>query len=196
MRDLRLWLGAAVLGLAFAAVSAKLPAEARTKSGVQPTGEASTGPVIADFGPVFEVASPDFETDLERDYRAVFDVARSRGEEGELNPLIVTVARFLNMHARAGVPEDRLEAALVLHGSAGKDALSNRAFQKRFGRDNPNARLLRKLHESGVKIVLCGQTAASRGFEGDELAEPVELALSAMTALVSLQADGFRLIAF
>ena len=196
MRELRLWLGAAVVGLAFAAVSAKLPAEARTKGGGQPTGKASTGPVIADFGPVFEVASPDFETDLERDYRAVFDVARSGGEKGETNPSIVTVARFLNMHARAGVPEDRLEAALVLHGSAGKDALSHRAFRERFGRDNPNARLVRELHESGVKIILCGQTAASRGFERDELAEPVELALSAMTALVSLQADGFRLIAF
>ena len=162
----------------------------------QPRPGASMGPVVAEYGPVFEVASPDFATELERDYRAVFDVARSPEQGDGANPSIVTVARFLNMHAQAGVPQARLRAALVLHGAAGKDALHDLAYRQRFGRSNPNAPLIDKLHESGVRIILCGQTAASRGFERGELAEPVELALSAMTALVALQRDGFELIAF
>jgi len=38
------------------------------------------------------------------------------------------------------------------------------------------------------------QTAASSGFEREEIADPVEVALSAMTALVTLQRDGYALI--
>jgi intracellular sulfur oxidation DsrE/DsrF family protein len=58
------------------------------------------------------------------------------------------------------------------------------------------AALLAALQERGVRVVLCAQTAPSRGFERDQLASGVELALSAMTALVTLQAEGYALIAF
>jgi intracellular sulfur oxidation DsrE/DsrF family protein len=47
-----------------------------------------------------------------------------------------------------------------------------------------------------VKIYLCGQTAAYRGFSVEELNPVVSMALSAMTAHVRLQAEGFTLIPF
>ena len=58
------------------------------------------------------------------------------------------------------------------------------------------APLLEELSRAGVRVVLCGQTAASRGLPRDGLARPVEVALSAMTALVLLQDEGYRLIPF
>lgn len=157
---------------------------------------ATKGPVVTDYGPVFEVAAPDFETPREHDYKAVFDVASAPPETDRVHPSIETVARFLNMHANAGVPRSRLHAALVLHGNAGKYALSHAAYRERFGTDNPSLKLIEELRAAGVRVILCGQTAASRGFERDALAEPVELALSAMTALVVLQQEGYALIAF
>ena len=163
--------------------------------GVQ-TSAAKKGPVIADFGPVYEVPAPDFETPVDHDYRVVFDVAAAPAEPDQLAPSIETVARFLNMHARAGVPPGRLQAAIVLHGGAAKYALEQEAYQKRFDTANPNLALLSALDAAGVRVILCGQSAASRGFGRDELAVPVELALSAMTALIVLQKDGYQLIAF
>ena len=56
--------------------------------------------------------------------------------------------------------------------------------------------LLAALDEAGVEIYLCGQTAVHRGLPPDELAPQVQLALSAMTVLVTLQAEGYALIAF
>lgn len=158
--------------------------------------EPVTGPVIEGEGPVFEIVAPDFATPTDRDLSAVFDVASSPDAKDRLNPSIVTVARYLNMHARAGVPVERLRAALVLHGGAGKDALDDDAYRERFGVPNPNLPLLRDLRAQGVRVVLCGQTAGFREFGRAELAEPVELALSAMTALVTLQQDGYALIPF
>lgn len=165
-------------------------------SGLTETIEATKGPVVSDFGPVYDVPGPDFETPLDRNYRVVFDVSKAPQEPGRINPSIETAARFLNMHARAGVSQQKLHVAIVLHGGAGKYALQNASYKSRFGDDNPNLALIRDLRSASVRVILCGQTAASRGFERSELAEPVELALSAMTALVTLQQDGYQLIAF
>ena len=166
------------------------------RADAQALGTPSRGPVIADFGAVFDVPSPDFATPTDLTYRVVFDVARSADQPGSVNPSIETLARFLNMHGRAGVPRERMQLALVLHGAAGKDALDDAGYRARFGTDNPNLPLLKALEGAGVKMYLCGQTAMSRGFPRAELAPQVQMALSAMTALVSLQEQGYRLIAF
>jgi intracellular sulfur oxidation DsrE/DsrF family protein len=46
--------------------------------------------------------------------------------------------------------------------------------------------------QHGAQLVLCGQTAGSRGVRRDELIPGVKVAISAMTALNVLQADGYR----
>ena len=159
-------------------------------------GSPRTGPVIEAFGPVYDVDSPDFVTPTGMTYRAVFDVALSPEAADQLNPRIESLARFLNLQARAGVKPEQLKLALVVHGAAGKDMLSTAAYKSRFGVDNPNAPLLAALQASGVRVILCGQTAAHRGFSRQDLAPGVQIAASAMTALVVLQSEGYELIAF
>lgn len=159
-------------------------------------GSARPGPAIERFGPVYDIDSPDFATPTGSVYRAVFDVAPSPEANDQLNPRIESLARFLNMHARAGVKPEQMKLALVVHGAAGKDMLSSAAYKSRFGVENPNAPLLAALRAQGVRVLLCGQTAVHKGFAREELAPGVELALSAMTALVALQADGYELISF
>jgi intracellular sulfur oxidation DsrE/DsrF family protein len=162
----------------------------------QALAEATTGPFIERFGPVYPVANPDFATARDVEYRAVFDVSIGAPSPDGVNARIETLARFLNMHGQSGVPLENMKLALVLHGTAGKDALSDRAYEARYGLDNPNLPLLEALKRAGVEIYLCGQTAVHRGLRREELADPVEVALSAMTVLVTLQAGGYQLIAF
>jgi intracellular sulfur oxidation DsrE/DsrF family protein len=159
-------------------------------------GTPTTGPVVADFGPVFEVPEAEFPLDPEANYWAVFDVAQSEGDPAERNRRLESAARYLNMHARSGVDPRRMRVALVVHGGAGKDLLDDGAYRERHGVGNPNTALLTALDQAGVEIYLCGQTAAARNLPADSLAGPVTMALSAMTVLVALQNDGYRLIAF
>lgn len=180
------------LSLMLLALTAALPG----RLAAQALGTPGKGPVIQQFGPVFDIPSPDLKTPLDATYRVVFDVASAADAPDAVNPRMEGVARFLNMHARAGVPRERMQLALVLHGAAGKDALDNDAYRKRFGVDNPNVPLLKALGDAGVQVYLCGQTAMSRGLPRAELTPPVQMALSAMTALVVLQEQGYRLIAF
>jgi intracellular sulfur oxidation DsrE/DsrF family protein len=154
------------------------------------------GPVIAGYGAVYDIPDPDFPADPRQMYLVVFDIADSPVAPSEVNPLINTLARFLNMHARAGVPRENMRVAAVLHGGAAKDALTDAAYRQRYNGDNPNAPLLRQLVDAGVDVYICGQSARGRGFARDELAEPVQVALSAMTVLVTLQGEGYRMIRF
>jgi intracellular sulfur oxidation DsrE/DsrF family protein len=181
--------------LAWCIVTALLALAPETVTG-QALSPRTTGPVIKDYGGVFDVPGIDFPTDQDREYRAVFDVSIGAPEVDQVNPRIDTLARFLNMHARAGVPLANMRLALVLHGTAGKDALGQAAYRERYGVDNPNLPLIEALRRAGVRIVLCGQTAHSRGLPVADLADPVEVALSAMTALITFQDEGYRLIPF
>ena len=85
---------------------------------------------------------------------------------------------------------------MVIHGKATRELLTDVAFQKRFGMDNPNRALVEALIAADVEVILCGQSAAFGGYDKSELLPGVKLALSAMTALVGLQNQGYRLIAF
>lgn len=158
--------------------------------------EPLTGPVIEAYGPVYQVAEGAFNLKQETRYKVSMDVSASEDFSGDLNRRLESAARFLNMHARNGIDPENIELAIVVHGSASKDLLKDTAYETRFGEPNPNTPLLAALREAGVKIYLCGQTAAHRGLAAEELNPAVSLALSAMTAHVRLQAEGFTLIPF
>jgi intracellular sulfur oxidation DsrE/DsrF family protein len=154
------------------------------------------GPAIERFGAVYPVEDPSFDTPTDMVYRVAFEVALGADEPDQVNPRIGTLARFLNMQARSGVARENMKLALVLHGTAGKDALGDEGYRRRFGVDNPNAALIHALREYGVRVVLCGQTQMHRGLTRDELAPGVEVALSAMTALAVLQSEGYQVNPF
>ena len=154
------------------------------------------GPVIHSAGPVFDVPNPDVETPTDIQYRIAWEMVNPAPSPDRINVHLETAARFLNMHARAGVPVENLHLALVVHGQAGKAMRDDIGYREKEGVDNPNKELIRELHEAGVRIILCGQTAAARDLPRDRLLPEVEVALSAMTALLLLQEEGFHVNPF
>lgn len=163
-------------------------------SAVSFADEARMGPVFEDYGPVYDVDDMDFPLDADASYRVVFDAAAYSVEGTGLNRELESVARFINMHAANGVSPDRMRLVVVLHGEALKSALLDDAYRERYQRDNPNLDLVKQLAGVGVRFVACGQSLGFREFDRDELAESVEVALSAMTALTVLQSEGYALI--
>lgn len=153
--------------------------------------ERRSGPIVHSGGTVF-VVDPAFTTPTDQDYRVAFDIATPAGTPDAVNSSINTVARFLNMHAQAGVPEERLSGAIVAHGGASFELLDDEAYRARFGVDNPNGDIIRELIAAGQPVLLCGQSAASRNVSPDDLIPGVEVALSAMTAFLVLQDRGYR----
>lgn len=152
------------------------------------------GPVIEDFGPTFAIHDRDVALQDEFVYRAVFDASRYSGEPDGLNSTLVSVARFLNMHGRNGVPAENMQLAVVLHGAALKTALSDESYRLRYDTANPNLDLLARLHAAGVRIYVCGQSMGFRDVAKRELLPHAKVALSAMTMLTVLQSEGYSLL--
>lgn len=155
-----------------------------------------TGPVFEDHGAVFTVDSPDLLLDTDKSYRVIFDIYTDEKKSSEMNPLINTVARFMNMHAQNGLPASQMDIVVVLHGIATRNALNEKAFKKKFKQKHPNADLIEDLTAQNVKIYVCGQSMLSKGYSEKDISEHVQVSLSALTALVKYQSEGYQLINF
>jgi intracellular sulfur oxidation DsrE/DsrF family protein len=154
------------------------------------------GKIIKDFGETFNFENQDIKTDISATFKVIFDVSKTSEDKSNLNKYIVTAARFLNMHTNEGMSKDQLKVAMTIHGSAWQDVLNNKEYKEKFGVDNPNLKLINQLNDAGVDIILCGQTAVYRGLDKDNVIPSVQFALSAMTALIQYQNNGYIYISF
>jgi len=179
----------------FLFVSVLLTATGAAPLAGQALGPRIAGPIIQDFGAVFQVDAPDFATPM-GETKVVFEVKVGADQPEQRNSHIESLARLLNMSGQAGVPRENLKLALVVHGTAGKDLLDHEGYRAKYGMDNPNFELIQALRGFGVQVVLCGQTQMSRGLPRNQLAPGVQVALSAMTAMLALQNEGYNLISF
>ena len=143
------------------------------------------GAAIPDYGKIAEVPGA---TAIPSDaaFKIRFDVSKP-AETDKINRNLDSAARFINMHAAAGVPLEQINLALIIHGAAVKNM--TRA-------DETNAALIKALSERGVKFYVCGQSAAWYGVKTEDLSPGVEMSLSAMTAHALLDAEGYALNPF
>ena len=147
----------------------------------------TTGPVIEHYGPVADVqgAAP---LPANTHFKVVFDVSES-ARAGAVNSGLESAARFLNMHARAGIPPANINLAIVVRGGAVRDLTTH----PQSGHDNPNAPLIAALIANHVDIYVCGQAATHANVAAVDLLPGVRLVLSAMTEFALLQQQGYTL---
>ena len=127
-------------------------------------------------------------------YRVVFEVTVYLNEMTDLNLELETVARFMNMHGKHGIPLDDLDVAVVVHGKALLAVMNDETYEGMHGVKNPSLALIDELANSGVKFYACGQSLGFRGLNKSVLTDSVKVGLSAMTMLVTLQADGYTFL--
>ncbi|MDA8707797.1 DsrE family protein [Hellea sp.] len=153
------------------------------------------GTVITDFG---EVATIDADMVIPKNakFKISFDTVKD-AKPGEINKTFNTAARFLNMHAEAGVAKKNMKLAVVFHGKGSVDVTQASYYGVKYdGVENANAALVKALTENGVRVILCGQSAAYYDISNEDLLPGVEMALSAMTAHALLQQEGYTLNPF
>ena len=76
------------------------------------------GTVVPDYGKVAMIDGVTLPADTEM--KVAFDIGEA-GPDDAISRRLETPARFLNMHAAAGVDPENLHVALVVHGAAGRD---------------------------------------------------------------------------
>ncbi len=156
---------------------------------------ARTGPVFDGFGP--HVAVEGIEAvPADTEFAHSFDVSR-RAEGAQRNRGFESAARFVNMHAAHGVDPDNMRVAVVVHGGAVLDLLTDEARARLgHGETNPSGDMVRAMLDEGVRFIVCGQSAVGQGVSQADLIEGTEMALSAMTAHALLQQRGYTVNPF
>ena len=153
------------------------------------------GPVFAEFGPHVAVEGVEpFAGHTELSHS--FDVA-DRSEDRR-NRGFESAARFVNMHAANGLDPDNIRVAVVVHGGAVLDLLTDEALGARDGEfdTNRSGDMVREMLAKGVRFIVCGQSAAGQGVAREDFIPGVEMALSAMTAHALLQQQGYTVNPF
>mgnify|MGYP005848097709 CR=1 FL=1 len=151
--------------------------------------------LVPDFG-AFNPMTDAFEKpDPSLRYRIIFDVAQPARAEGAVHQGLERVARMANLLQYYGVKLQPGDIVVTLHGAAAKTALTSAAYAKRFANQtNPNAALIEQLSKAGVSVRLCGQSMVANGFAKDELNADVQVDVSAITTIGTLQMRGYALI--
>src|SRR3990170_2617832 len=88
------------------------------------------GPIIRGFGAVAKIDS-DLPLPANLDYKIAYDVEKA--VPGKRNKGIDSAARLINMLAANGVPKSKIHPAIVIHGDALYDVLSDERYGQQYG---------------------------------------------------------------
>ena len=144
-------------------------------------------PAAQDIPNAYELPDPDMN------YKVVFSVNRDPQNPEDVNPMFNAIATYVNTLGEHGVPpEHRNLVAMIHHRTEGFDiVMTNEAYRERYGRDNPNIEIIRKLKQAGVDIRLCGQGLIGREIDAKDVNPDIQVDLWAMTSIINLEMAGY-----
>jgi len=102
----------------------------------------------------------------------------------------------MNLHGVAGITKEQMNVAVVLHYTATPIVLNNVGYQKKYGVDNPNLKLIKQLNEAGVEFYICGQSLVARKYAFEDVNPDVTIALSMITTVTEYTMKGYSLLVY
>lgn len=149
--------------------------------------------LVPGYGKVAPVENPGEKPDPAVDYKVVMSVTKA-GEAGAPPPALEKAARLANLLAQSGVPASHRHIVVVLHGPATMAVLTPAGMTARGKGANPSEDLIAQLKAAGVRVDVCGQALAGAKIARGEVLPDVQVDLSALTTLSTLQLKGYALI--
>lgn len=153
-------------------------------------------PVIKDFGGIFEIPYAMEKPDPSVNYNIVIEVERMSDKPDTLNWALNNVARMLNLHAVGGVPREKMNVVLAIHGGATYTVMNNEAYRAKYKMDNPNLKVYQQLQSAGVKMFVCGQSLIAREVDRNKMVQEVKVSVSMLTILTTYQLKGYAVLRF
>jgi intracellular sulfur oxidation DsrE/DsrF family protein len=131
--------------------------------------------------------------DPKTDYKVVFADGQDAKNPGDVNPMLPTIATYVNTLGKYGVPADHRHLVIMFHQRTPDIdiVMTNEAYKERYNRDNPNIAIIHALKQAGVDIRVCGQGLLARKIDARQVNPDVQIDLWAMTTLVNLQLKGY-----
>lgn len=149
---------------------------------------------IFDFHPFVGVVKTEasaLKYNKKLDYKIAIDIIDAISDSSKFMNTLRELGRTYNLNIANGVPQNKLKVAVVIHGGAIHGLLNNEAYQAKFGLPNPNIEIIQKMKNVGIDFYVCAQILAFRRVPEENIIKEVELAVSAKTALITLDQMGY-----
>ena len=153
-------------------------------------------PLVKGFGGIYEVPDATERPDPSLEYKIIVDMSTGADDPKQISRWVDNIARLMNLHGLAGVPQERMHVKVVVHGGAIFTILNNEEYQKRYEVDNPNLPVFQALKDAGVDIYVCGQSMRARSLTKPQISPLVEIAHSALTTITTYVPQGYTLLKF
>lgn len=151
-------------------------------------------PAIEQYGKVVNYPDAVVQPNPEKEYKLLFHIKNDKEREG-VNEKLWKIARFINLMGLQNVPKENIQIVAIISGSATPIALSDKAYQKKTGKINPNMDLLEQLKKYDVKIKVCGQALAERNINPEtDLNVYTDLTLSTLIDFPTYQMEGYSIM--
>jgi len=140
---------------------------------------------------VLEIDSNALHYDASIDYKVVIDTYDNMKDSTQVYKPFSEAARTYNLNIANGVPNDKLQMAVVYHNFSMDPILNNESYKAKYGINNPNSELISALKNLGVHFYVCGQLLGFMNIPIENLEPEIEVAISAKTALITLDQMGY-----
>ncbi len=158
--------------------------------------QSKVSPVVKNFGGIFEIPYAEEKPDPTLDYKIIVEVVSNTEKYDSINWPLFNVARLINLHVMGGVPKEKIQVVVIIHGAAAMTVMNNEAYKARYGVDNPNLKLYQELQQAGIKMFVCGQSLIARKIDRLKMVPEVKIATSALTTLTTYQLKGYAMLRF
>ena len=158
-----------------------------------PVTAASNAPLVPGYEAARDIAGMKELPDPKTDYKVVFADGQEAKSKSDVNPMLPTIATYVNTLGKFGVPAEHRHLVIMFHQrNPDMDiVMSNEAYKARYGVDNPNIAIIHALKQAGVDIRACGQGVLARKIDPKDVNPDIQIDLWAMTTLVNLQLKGY-----
>lgn len=150
-------------------------------------------PVIPEYGKISPIENPQERPDPNLDYKIVVNVTKA-GANGGFPPELEKAGKVANLLAVYGVPANHRHIVAIIQGPATASVMSPAAMQSRGLGANPTIDLVAKLNKAGVRVDVCSQALAAAKIAPSEVMQGIQVDLSALTTLTTLELKGYALL--
>ena len=152
-------------------------------------------PIVQSFGAITPMPTAKERPDPTLRYRVLFSVTKAPASPDQVNLNLEKVARFVNLLGADGIRPLPGDVAVVIHGPATPLVMNDAAYAERMKtRTNPNLPLIAALQSAGVSVRVCSQALAGNKIDAAVVEKTVEIDVSALTTMATLQLRGWALI--
>jgi intracellular sulfur oxidation DsrE/DsrF family protein len=153
-------------------------------------------PIVKGFGGIYEIKDASERPDPTREYKILVDLATASENDKEINRWVDNVARLMNLHGLAGVPQNKLRVKVVIHGGGVFTLLKDEKYQEKYQVNNPNLKVFQALQDAGAEVMICGQSMVIRKLSKEDLWPGVKIAHSALTTITTYEPQGYTVLKF